>query len=238
MKPLTETLAALSDEAKYVAMFEMRGSNPVSVFQVNNNFFGPVYDAAIAELQASGVISELAPPTHYCSIYQVHHDLDSIGWWYVAQDRDYRERLGRSLSRRVPDDRDVAIALKGIDFAIDMIKAQKHNDLEPRDIIDSVDRMLKETRLKLVSPGPQARKTKYFPTTPQHQVDSKFKKKDVEKALGGLKAKDGGDPSKSRYEWFFTVDGEKCSIWDWKGVWCAFGPAEAFAKLNLTISKW
>jgi hypothetical protein len=238
MKPLTKPLAALSDEAKYLAMFELRGTSPITVFQLNNSFFGPAYDAALAELHTTGIISELAPPTHYSSVYEVHHDLEPIVWWYIAQPTDYRDKLAQSLSRRRPADRDVDKALKGIDYAIDLIKAQRHAKLDPLDIIDSIDRMLKETRLNLVGPGPQVRKSKQFSTEPQHQLDGNLKKKDIEKVLGGLKPKDGGDADKSRYEWFFTVDDVKCAIWDWKGAWCAFGPAEAFAKLNVTISKW
>jgi hypothetical protein len=129
------------------------------VFQPNNSFFGPAYDAALNELRATGIISDLAAPSHYSSVYEVHHDLEAIAWWYIAQDKDYRDKLGQTLSRRAPDDRDISKAVKRMDLCVDMISAQRHAKLDPVDILDIVDRYLKEIRLELVGPGPQVKGT-------------------------------------------------------------------------------
>jgi hypothetical protein len=238
MKPLDEKLAALSDEAKCVAMFELRGPSPITVFQLNNSFFGPVYDAALNELRAAGVITELIAPTHYISVYEVHHDLEPLAWWYVGQNREYREKLVEALSRRTPDDRDIAKAVRRIGHCIEMIAAQRHAKLDPVAIIDDIDRYLGELRLELVGPGPRIEKNKRFPVIAQYQLDASLKNKDIEKALQGLKAQEGGDPEKSRYEWYFAVGDEKCAIWDWKGAWCAFGPPSAFERLGISVKPW
>jgi hypothetical protein len=40
------------------------------------------------------------------------------------------------------------------------------------------------------------------------------------------------DPSKVKHSWGFTVDGQHCGIWDYKGCrWSAFGPQEVFDTL-------
>lgn len=237
-KELTDQLAQLSDEAKYVAMFTMAGQSPVTVFQLNNSFYGAAYDAAIEELKSAGIVTELVAPTFYCAVYDVLVDLAPITWWFVDQTRERRVELATALSRRVPDDRDVAKALKGIETAIDLIKSQRHLNLEPIDIIDSIDRILKDTRDQVVAPtkGPVVKKIKPFTTETNFQFERTLRKKDIERALGGLRAEEGGDPSKSKFEWYFSVDGDKCAIWDWKGLWHACGPTEAFLKLNLLNS--
>ncbi len=44
------------------------------------------------------------------------------------------------------------------------------------------------------------------------------------------------DPSKVRHSWGFTVDGQRCGIWDYKGSanadqWSFFGPKDVFVRL-------
>jgi hypothetical protein len=37
-----------------------------------------------------------------------------------------------------------------------------------------------------------------------------------------------GDPQKCTAEWQFSVDGEQCAVWDYRGArWSAFGPPAA-----------
>ncbi len=59
----------------------------------------------------------------------------------------------------------------------------------------------------------------------------------IDKALGGKQFRDSSfDEYKVKFQWSFLVDGVECSIWDYKGSkWSTYGPAEAFAKVGLTV---
>lgn len=52
----------------------------------------------------------------------------------------------------------------------------------------------------------------------------------------GFPANVQDDESKVKYSWGFTVDGERCGVWDYKGShefnsWSAFGPRAALNKV-------
>lgn len=152
MNELEAKISSLSDEAKYVAMFQFYGQAMAVTHSFSNSFIGPKYDVAIDELLASGLISINGPQDSYCKVYTVNADLGAIVNWYVSQDRNYRDEIGKSLMRRTPDDRDVAKAVKSLDFCIDMIAAYR-GDVQGRDqLIDTIERHLKETRLDIVGP--------------------------------------------------------------------------------------
>ena len=47
-------------------------------------------------------------------------------------------------------------------------------------------------------------------------------------SLIGFKPNAVDDPSKVTASWAFTVNGQSCAVWDYKGSrWSAFGPVEA-----------
>jgi hypothetical protein len=54
--------------------------------------------------------------------------------------------------------------------------------------------------------------------------------------LLGFKPNVIDDPTKVEHSWGFTVDGERCGVWDYKGSarhksFSTFGPAEALRKV-------
>lgn len=54
---------------------------------------------------------------------------------------------------------------------------------------------------------------------------------DIKKVLG-FKANVVDDPDKVRYSWGFTVDGQPCGIWDYKGSrWSVYDPKNLLPKL-------
>ena len=58
---------------------------------------------------------------------------------------------------------------------------------------------------------------------------------DIEKRLG-FTANCEDDPSKVKHSWGFTVDGERCGVWDYKGSehsnsFSAWGPISALKKV-------
>ncbi len=67
-----------------------------------------------------------------------------------------------------------------------------------------------------------------------HRTGSLSSKLPVKKIVSvlGFAANVEDDPDKVKHSWGFTVDGEECAIWDYKGSrWSTFGPKEAFVKL-------
>lgn len=241
MSVIDENLVSLSDEAKILAFWLFRGTSPVSVLSGADGFFGPVYEAALQELKASGILEDAVEHTPYMACYHVHRDLSSLVWWFVSQTTEHRDQLVISMKRREPDDRPISKVVRRLDVTISSIEAYRHsNETDYRPLVDVVDNLLKDLRLELVGPkaGPEIKKTKRFDTNPQWHLKDVLKTSDIKKMLGGLKGVEGGD-SKSKVEWYFSVDGEKAAIWDWKGAWCAFGPQLAFEKLGFKqISKW
>lgn len=60
-------------------------------------------------------------------------------------------------------------------------------------------------------------------------------KADIDRLLG-FEPNVPDDEYKVKYSWAFTVDGEPCAVWDWKGshamrTWSAYGPHAVLAKV-------
>lgn len=243
MSVLDESLVPLSDEAKILAFWLFRTAvSPVPVLSSPDGFFGPVYEAALQELISAGILEEVIERTPHIACYKVHRDLSSLVWWFVSQTSVHRDALVASMKRRVPDDRPVAKLARRLDTVLSAIEFWRNSDqADYKPLVDLVDDLLKEFRLDLVGPklGPEIKKEKRFAVDAQWDLQDELKASDIKKMLGGLKGVEGGDPDKCRIEWYFSVDGEKASIWDWKGAWAAFGPRQAFEKLGFKqISKW
>jgi hypothetical protein len=243
MSTIDENLASLSDEAKIVAFWLFRDrASPVPVLSTAEGFFGPAYEAALEELKLAGILEETVERTPYMACYNVHHDLSSLVWWFVKQTKDRRDQLLISMQRRVPDNRPIAKVARKLDVTISAIESYRLSDqTDYKPLVDVVENLLKDLRLEIVGPkiGPEIAKARRFDVEPQWHLEDDLKTKDVKSLLGGLKGVEGGDDGKSKIEWYFTVDGEKASIWDWKGAWCAFGARETFEKLGFkSISKW
>lgn len=62
-------------------------------------------------------------------------------------------------------------------------------------------------------------------------IDSGYTVKEINKILG-FKPNIQDDPTRVKYSWGFTVDGQPCGIWDYRGSrWSVFGPKEVFDRL-------
>lgn len=62
-------------------------------------------------------------------------------------------------------------------------------------------------------------------------IDSGYTVKEINKILG-FKPNIQDDPTRVKYSWGFTVDGQPCGIWDYRGSrWSVFGPQEVFDRL-------
>lgn len=241
MSVIDENLISLSDEAKILAFWLFRGVSPVPVLSSPDGFFGPVYEAALQELKAAGILEEAVERTPHLACYHVHRDLSSLVWWFVSQTTGHRDELVASMKRREPDDRPIAKVVRRLDVTLSCIEPYRKSDqTDFGPLVDVVDNLLKDLRLELVGPktGPDIKKAKRFYIDAQWHLKDDLKASDIKKMLGGLKGVEGGD-SKSKVEWYFSVDGEKAAIWDWKGAWCAFGAQTVFEKLGFKqISKW
>jgi hypothetical protein len=243
MSVIDENLKSLSDQAKMIAFWLFRDrASPVPVLSSPDGFFGPVYEAALQELKDVGILEETVERTPNLACYHVHRDLRSLTWWFVSQTKEYRDELVVSMKRREPDDRPISKVVRRLDVTISAIESYRLSDQSDyRSLVNVVENLIKDLRLELVGPkmGPEIKKVKYFVTEPQWHLKDELKTSEIRKVLGGLKGVDGGDTEKCRVEWYFSVDGEKAAIWDWKGAWCAFGPRSAFEKLGFKqISKW
>ena len=79
---------------------------------------------------------------------------------------------------------------------------------------------------------------RYVAMGKQWSLDENLAPKDISAALKRKVKQSAKVDNKVKHEWQFTVDGVPCAIWDYYGVrWSAFGPAEAFAKIGLTVHK-
>jgi hypothetical protein len=242
MSVIDENLVSLSDEAKTVAFWLFRDrASPVPVLSSVDGFFGPVYEAALQELKAAGILEEVFERTPKIACYNVHRDLSTLVWWFVSQTSEYRDALVSSMKRREPDDRPIAKVVRRLDATLSAIEFYRYSDqADYKPLVDVVDNLLKELRLDLVGPkmGPEVKKAKRFYVNAEWHLQDDLKTSDIKKMLG-LKGVEGGDTDKCKVEWYFAADGEKAAIWDWKGAWCAFGPRSVFEKLGFKqISKW
>jgi hypothetical protein len=243
MSVIDESLVSLSDEAKMLAFWLFRTEvSPVPVLSSPDGFFGPVYEAALQELQAAGILEEAVERTPHIACYKVHRDLSSLVWWFVSQTSQHRDALVVSMKRRVPDDRPVAKLVRRLDSVISSIEFWRHSDqTDYKPLVDLVDDHLKDIRFDLIGTKsePEIKKEKRFAVEAQWDLQDALKTSEIKKMLGGLKWVEGGDPDKCKIEWYFSVNGEKASIWDWKGAWAAFGPREVFEKLGFKqLAKW
>ena len=65
----------------------------------------------------------------------------------------------------------------------------------------------------------------------QFTVNPNLTPGDVTRMIG-FPANVKDDPDKVKRSWGFTVDGERCGVWDYKGSrWSAWGPLEALQKV-------
>ena len=74
----------------------------------------------------------------------------------------------------------------------------------------------------------------YVPSHRQHSIQG-LTTQDIEDRIG-FPPNSQGDRDKTISEWVFTVDGEICSVWDYKGrasrnEFSAFGPLDALRKV-------
>jgi hypothetical protein len=67
-------------------------------------------------------------------------------------------------------------------------------------------------------------------------LDRRLTPRNISAALKRKVRRNPKEDPKVNYRWEFTVDGEECAIWDYRGTrWSAYGPREAFEKLGLDI---
>lgn len=59
-------------------------------------------------------------------------------------------------------------------------------------------------------------------------IDSAYTVREINEILG-FRPNVQDDPGKVKHSWGFTVDGQRCGIWDYRGGrWSVFGPQEVF----------
>lgn len=62
-------------------------------------------------------------------------------------------------------------------------------------------------------------------------LSSQLAAKDISKKLG-FDSNNDTDPTQTKFEWLFTIDGHQCAIWDFKGSrWSTFGNAAALTSV-------
>lgn len=128
-----EILESLSTEAKTLALFQFHGSTAAFLFR-QNTFAGSVYDNAVGELIAKGVISLRADDKHG-QIYDVLiNDREYLSAWYVDQPENARSNIVDSMMCRVPDRSDVGIAVRTPGVVLDMAQGRHSQSTVDNDL--------------------------------------------------------------------------------------------------------